>query len=114
MLCPNKARGLFKLFSQTTMPPNLNPGTRSRLPPLNNLLKRPSQPDDDPPVTAVRNVIAYEKEALVAHGAYWSMLICLLIILTIFVADNLLDDAVLEDAVVFKANVVRAKAGKGP
>lgn len=74
------------------MPPNLNP-PRLQLPPLNNILNRPTQLDDDPSVADVRNAIRYEKEAHVAR------------------ADNLLDDAGLVDGVVFKTNVVLARAG---
>ena len=54
------------------MPPSLNPDNPSRLqlPPLTNVITRPTQPDDVPSVTDVRNALRYEKEAFVARGVY--------------------------------------------
>lgn len=60
------------------MPPSLdpdNPPHLLRLPPPNNVLAGPPQPNDDPSVTDVRNAIRYEKEALIARGVYWCICI---------------------------------------
>ena len=55
------------------MPPSLNPDNppHLQLPPLTNIISRPTQPDDVPSVTDVCNALHYEKEAFVAHGVYY-------------------------------------------
>jgi hypothetical protein len=50
-------------------PPNPDP-PRLRLPPLNDVLNRPPQPNDAPSITDVRDAIRYENEAFIARGVY--------------------------------------------
>jgi hypothetical protein len=95
------------------VPPN-PPIPRLRLPPFNNVINLPPQPNDVPSVDDVRNAIRYEKEAFLARGVYHHYRKRQLINpWTASAAVNTFNDAQLVDAVVYKANVVQAKAGDG-
>ena len=96
------------------MNPNPNDMPRLRLPPFNDVINLPPQPNDVPSVNDVRNAIRYEKEAFSARGVYHHYRKHQLINpWTASAAMNTFNDAQLVDAVIYKANVIQAKAGEG-